>query len=624
MIKTKKNKYFRKNNKHSKRNKHSQHRKHNKNKTRKIQRGGNVVVHSGVHEVTGTGLPTLQTNRVLLGNATIPGRSSQQIKEEQANRIQNKTKEREKDKAESERMKKEAAPTHTPPPLPPPRIPAAPAHTPAETHAPAAPLEGSPPAATPAETHTPAAPPEGSPPAAVGAKGWYDKFFGKKEKEKSVAATAGETHTPAAPPKGSPPPGEKPLATAAAPAENLVKNSTASSHGASGTSGTSGTHIPVEPVATPLIDAAPNTSTTSSNDDTDPQIRIMNDQAKVAEKNRLAQKGSEFGSSVLAVFNDFWKGILARRMDKVPQHDAIAAAAKIADKVAEVTKNTVDQTIDEIKRILIDNTEISHDINISDEERHDKLKLNFEKISELLLTIKGLIAAINSDSEALTGLSADALNMAAMYGAPQESKKHKGILSNMFRPKPKPNDDKTNAQNPQNQQNQQNQQAEKQQQQQQAEGEMEKHPPTSQHPPQGQHPPGGEHPSGGPPHAPGAAGAAAPHISAPSAPHISAPSAPHMPHMPHIPIPILHKGGGYTTPQNGGARNGNNNKTRKNREYIHEIKENRKQLFDKEMEIINSIRNFKHEQHGQHGQHGQNHNKHENIKKEFIKVIKRK
>jgi hypothetical protein len=338
----------------------------------------------------------------------------------------------------------------------------------------------------------------------------------------------------------------------------------------------------------------------------------MNDQVKVAEKNRLAQKGSEFGSSVLAVFNDFWKGILARRMDKVPQHDAIAAAAKIADKVAEVTKNTVDQTIDEIKRILIDNTEISHDINISDEERHDKLKLNFEKISELLLTIKGFISAINSDSEALTGLSADALNMAAMYGAPQESKKHKGILSNMFRrkPKPNPNNETAKGQTPppgKNPQNPQNQQAEKQQQQQQAEGEMEQHPPTSQHPPQGQHPPGGEHPSGGPPHAPGAAGAAAPHISAPSAPHISAP------HMPHIPIP--HKGGGYTTLHNGGARNGNNNKTRKNREYIHEIKENRKQLFDKEMEIINSIRNFK---------HGQNHNKHENIKKEFIKVIKRK
>jgi hypothetical protein len=85
--------------------------------------------------------------------------------------------------------------------------------------------------------------------------------------------------------------------------------------------------------------------------------------------------------------------------------------------------------------------------------------------------------------------------------------------------------------------------------------------------------------------------------------------------MPHIPI---HIGGGYTTLHNRGARNGNNNKTRKNREYIHEIKENRKQLFDKEMEIINSIRNFK------HGQHGQTHNNPENIKKEFIKVIKRK
>ena len=77
-------------------------------------------------------------------------------------------------------------------------------------------------------------------------------------------------------------------------------------------------------------------------------------------------------------------------------------------------------------------------------------------------------------------------------------------------------------------------------------------------------------------------------------------------------------GGGYVTHQNGGAIKGNNNKTRKNREYIHEVKENRKQLFDKEMEIINSIRNFK------HGQHGQTHDKRENIKKEFINVIKRK
>ena len=55
-----------------------------------------------------------------------------------------------------------------------------------------------------------------------------------------------------------------------------------------------------------------------------------------------------------------------------------------------------------------------------------------------------------------------------------------------------------------------------------------------------------------------------------------------------------------------------NNKTRKNRQYIHEIKENREHLFTKEMEIIKSIRNFKHGQ-----------DKKENIEKKFIKTITR-
>ena len=63
------------------------------------------------------------------------------------------------------------------------------------------------------------------------------------------------------------------------------------------------------------------------------------------------------------------------------------------------------------------------------------------------------------------------------------------------------------------------------------------------------------------------------------------------------------------------------NKTRKNRQYIHEIKENRTQLFNKEMEIINSIRNFKHGHH--HGPNEHGNNKPENIQKKFIKVIKR-
>jgi hypothetical protein len=55
---------------------------------------------------------------------------------------------------------------------------------------------------------------------------------------------------------------------------------------------------------------------------------------------------------------------------------------------------------------------------------------------------------------------------------------------------------------------------------------------------------------------------------------------------------------------------GGGNKTRKNRQYIREIKDNRTHLFNKEMEIINSIRNFKHRHTDE-------------PKKQFINVIKR-
>ena len=75
--------------------------------------------------------------------------------------------------------------------------------------------------------------------------------------------------------------------------------------------------------------------------------------------------------------------------------------------------------------------------------------------------------------------------------------------------------------------------------------------------------------------------------------------------------------------QAGGGEDNGNNKTRKNRQYIHEIKENRTQLFNKEMEIINSIRNFKHGHHSGHGPNEKGKNKPENIQKKFIKVIKR-
>ncbi len=58
------------------------------------------------------------------------------------------------------------------------------------------------------------------------------------------------------------------------------------------------------------------------------------------------------------------------------------------------------------------------------------------------------------------------------------------------------------------------------------------------------------------------------------------------------------------------------NKTRKNRQhqYIHEIKQNRTHLFNKEMEIINSIRNFK---------HGHIDNDNDNTKKQFMRAVKR-
>ena len=66
---------------------------------------------------------------------------------------------------------------------------------------------------------------------------------------------------------------------------------------------------------------------------------------------------------------------------------------------------------------------------------------------------------------------------------------------------------------------------------------------------------------------------------------------------------------GRRGPQRGG-QDISNNKTRKNGQYMREIKENRTELFNKEMEIINSIRNFK---------HGHT----DEPKKQFINVIKR-
>jgi hypothetical protein len=63
------------------------------------------------------------------------------------------------------------------------------------------------------------------------------------------------------------------------------------------------------------------------------------------------------------------------------------------------------------------------------------------------------------------------------------------------------------------------------------------------------------------------------------------------------------------TPQAAGG-----NKTRKNRQqqYMREIKDNRTHLFNKEMEILNSIRNFKN-----------GHIDNDNTKKQFMKAVKR-
>ena len=63
------------------------------------------------------------------------------------------------------------------------------------------------------------------------------------------------------------------------------------------------------------------------------------------------------------------------------------------------------------------------------------------------------------------------------------------------------------------------------------------------------------------------------------------------------------------------------NKTRKYGHYIHDIKQNRKELFNKEMEIINSIRKFKHGRHVNNAT--QNKNKYKNMKKRFITSVKK-
>ena len=130
-------------------------------------------------------------------------------------------------------------------------------------------------------------------------------------------------------------------------------------------------------------------------------------------------------------------------------------------------------------------------------------------------------------------------------------------------------------------------------------------------PPGGQPPPGGGPPPGKGPPPPKPSTAAAAKPAAPAAP--GAPSK----------FSAAMKNTGTTVSRafgrimpgrrnQTGGQDTNNNKTRKNGQYIREIKDNRTHLFNKEMEILNSIRNFKH-----------GHIDKDNTKKQFMKAVKR-
>ena len=71
---------------------------------------------------------------------------------------------------------------------------------------------------------------------------------------------------------------------------------------------------------------------------------------------------------------------------------------------------------------------------------------------------------------------------------------------------------------------------------------------------------------------------------------------------------------GQAQPQGEGQAGGNKTRKIRQHQYIHEIKQNRTHLFNKEMEIINSIRNFK---------HGHIDNDNDNTKKQFMRAVKR-
>jgi len=73
---------------------------------------------------------------------------------------------------------------------------------------------------------------------------------------------------------------------------------------------------------------------------------------------------------------------------------------------------------------------------------------------------------------------------------------------------------------------------------------------------------------------------------------------------------------GQAQPKEKGQAGGNKTRKIRQHQYIHEIKQNRTHLFNKEMEIINSIRNFKHG-------HIDNDNDNDNTKKQFMRAVKR-
>ena len=342
-----------------------------------------------------------------------------------------------------------------------------------------------------------------------------------------------------------------------------------------------------------------STTDKKPNDEQDEQVRIMNQQEKVIEENKLKRKGSKFGSGMVSVVKDWFNGILARRMEKASQHNATEMAAKISDLTKGVAEKAVFQIINQIDEILLQNTQISKDTSIGDIEKRETFEKNMEDIKNLLSQIGSIVAKINIDHEAISGFNSNVLGLASEFGNNSGDAGHNKSKKLRQQQAGEPHASTSTSTPPAG----------------------EPHASTSTpHPPAGEpHASTSPAPGGQPPHPP----AGEPHASTP---HPPAPGG-----QPPAPAgkgafgkfkglfsrkKALPGATQVATPQNGGAENGNN-KTRKNREYIHEVKENRKQLFDKEMEIINSIRNFT------HGPHEHDH-KHENINKKFIKVITRK